>query len=35
MRPDSDDAMANLQFVGVDMGTTGEPPVIRKLEKRD
>ena len=34
MRPEPDDAMAQLQFVGVDKGTTGEPPVIRKLERK-
>lgn len=34
MRPEPDDALAQFQFVGVDKGTTGEPPVIRKLEKR-
>jgi len=34
MRPDADDPMAGIRFVGVDKGTTGEPPVIRKLEKR-
>jgi NAD(P)-dependent dehydrogenase (short-subunit alcohol dehydrogenase family) len=34
MRPEPDDALAQFQFVGVDKGTTGEPPVIRKLEPR-
>ncbi|MGH7286964.1 MAG: SDR family NAD(P)-dependent oxidoreductase [Myxococcota bacterium] len=34
MRPEPDDAMAQFQFVGVDKGTTGEPPVIRKLEPK-
>jgi NAD(P)-dependent dehydrogenase (short-subunit alcohol dehydrogenase family) len=34
MRPESDEAMAQFQFVGVDKGTTGEPPVIRKLERK-
>jgi NAD(P)-dependent dehydrogenase (short-subunit alcohol dehydrogenase family) len=34
MRPEPDEALANFQFVGVDKGTTGEPPVIRKLEPR-
>jgi len=35
MRPEPDDAYAQFQFVGVDKGTTGEPPVIRKLEPRE
>jgi NAD(P)-dependent dehydrogenase (short-subunit alcohol dehydrogenase family) len=35
MRPDPDTAMAKFQFVGVDKGSTGEPPVIRKLEPRN
>jgi NAD(P)-dependent dehydrogenase (short-subunit alcohol dehydrogenase family) len=34
MRPEADDVAAKFQFVGVDKGTTGEPPVIRKLEPR-
>ena len=34
MRPEPDDALSQFQFVGVDKGSTGEPPVIRKLEKR-
>jgi len=34
MRPEPDDVSAKFQFVGVDKGTTGEPPVIRKLEPR-
>ena len=34
MRPEPDDPMAQFQFVGVDKGTTGEPPVIRKLEPK-
>jgi NAD(P)-dependent dehydrogenase (short-subunit alcohol dehydrogenase family) len=34
MRPEPDDVSAQFQFVGVDKGTTGEPPVIRKLEPR-
>ena len=34
MRPEADDPMSQFQFVGVDKGTTGEPPVIRKLERR-
>jgi NAD(P)-dependent dehydrogenase (short-subunit alcohol dehydrogenase family) len=34
MRPEPDDALAQFQFVGVDKGTTGEAPVIRKLEPR-
>jgi len=35
MRPETDDPMSQFQFVGVDKGTTGEPPVIRKLERRE
>jgi NAD(P)-dependent dehydrogenase (short-subunit alcohol dehydrogenase family) len=34
MRPADDEALSNFQFVGVDKGTTGQPPVIRKLEPR-
>ena len=35
MRPtEPDDLGAQFQFVGVDKGSTGEPPVIRKLEPR-
>jgi hypothetical protein len=34
MRPEPEEAMAQFQFVGVDKGTTGEPPVIRKLERK-
>lgn len=34
MRPEPDDVSAQFQFVGVDKGSTGEPPVIRKLEPR-
>ena len=32
MRPEPDDALAQFQFVGVDKGTTGEPPVISLQE---
>jgi NAD(P)-dependent dehydrogenase (short-subunit alcohol dehydrogenase family) len=35
MRPEPDDTSAKFQFVGVDKGTTGEPPLIRKLEPRE
>ena len=32
---DEDDTPAALNFVGVDMGTTGEAPIVRKLERGD
>ena len=34
VRAEPDDTTAQLEFVGLDKGRTGEPPLIRKLERK-